>query len=521
MEHEKTKKDAPVTKEEPEEIRRLREKEDAADDLAFQRAIARKKGTTPVSAKTEGGTVFLSRDTKPGHPTSPEDSVMPVSPDTAEDGDATRLFPHVKAETIEAENAEGDGTEDPILGPILAKKTAEHVTDEKRGRDRIPKWLLIPAICLLVLITGYLTFVFAPIPFVRGLRNIYIETAMTTGDHQWLATAFIPGYIIDDVMAGQVNPDIIGGLDHLSTKDETTTEVSPGTDTATLETTHPVTEEPLPPEEPDILGLKTLKEGEKDYAGYTVKTVDEEEGLFISEIVGKTDYDGLDWTIRGLVMLIDDPSRVFMGTTPEKKVRGYRIGEMMEYYGDVIAGVNASGFHDPNDSGDGKDLTGYCMSEGEGWGYYAWGWDSIVLTEDHKLVVGNIGNNWKKYNIRDGMQFGPALIADGEVLVTGSAGRGIHPRTAVGQREDGAIILLVLDGRDPTYTAGCTVGDMARIMKEYGAVNAGCCDGGSSCVLAYEGVVLNRNSSANPKYGRRMPNAFLVRSKKAVEAPAD
>ena len=50
---------------------------------------------------------------------------------------------------------------------------------------------------------------------------------------------------------------------------------------------------------------------------------------------------------------------------------------------------------------------------------------------------------------------------------------------------------------------------------QYEAVNAGCCDGGSSCVLAYEGVVLNKNSSANPTYGRRIPNAFLVKSKKA------
>ena len=73
--------------------------------------------------------------------------------------------------------------------------------------------------------------------------------------------------------------------------------------------------------------------------------------------------------------------------------------------------------------------------------------------------------------------------------------------------------MLIIDGRNPMWSMGCTVGDMATIMASYGAVNAGCCDGGSSSVLAYNGAVLNKNSSANPTYGRLLPNAFLVRSK--------
>jgi exopolysaccharide biosynthesis protein len=74
-------------------------------------------------------------------------------------------------------------------------------------------------------------------------------------------------------------------------------------------------------------------------------------------------------------------------------------------------------------------------------------------------------------------------------------------------------MFLVIDGRDITWSVGCTVGDMAEIMMQYGVVNAACCDGGSSSIMAYNGEVLNHNSSANPAYGRRMPNAFLVRPK--------
>mgnify|MGYP005873766347 FL=1 len=54
------------------------------------------------------------------------------------------------------------------------------------------------------------------------------------------------------------------------------------------------------------------------------------------------------------------------------------------------------------------------------------------------------------------------------------------------------------------------------MLEKYGVVNAACCDGGSSSVLAYDGEVLNKNSSANPDYGRRLPNAFLVAPKKTA-----
>lgn len=45
-------------------------------------------------------------------------------------------------------------------------------------------------------------------------------------------------------------------------------------------------------------------------------------------------------------------------------------------------------------------------------------------------------------------QFSPVLIADGVKQVSGSAGYGLQPRTAIGQRADGVIALLVIDGRD-------------------------------------------------------------------------
>lgn len=358
------------------------------------------------------------------------------------------------------------------------------------------------AICAFVVLVYYL-FVFSGIPALTYWRDIWIETAMTTMKHQWLATSFIPAYIIDEVMADrQPNPDIIGGLKPDLQSPETDSENAPETGTEDA----PETGDTPGTDTKDILGQANIVVGEPDYAGYKVLVNDIEQGIVISEITGKG--------YKGRIMLIDDPSRVYVATTPYKNVEGMRILSMMEHYG-AIAGINASGFPDPEGEGNGGKIVGLTYSDGEYWGQYVNWTGSILLTKDNRLIVGNV-RNWDEYNVRGGMQFGPVLIADGEIQVEGSAGWGIQPRTAIGQRADGVIALLVIDGRDITYSVGCTVGDLAQIFSKYNIVNAACCDGGASSVMAYNGEIITRNSSANPTLGRRLPNAFLVAPKQSA-----
>ena len=377
------------------------------------------------------------------------------------------------------------------------------------------KYITIPICAVIVLVLTYLFLIFSNIPFIAYWRTIYIETAMTTADHQWLATAFIPKSVIDDVMSKKTDTsDVIGGSEHLTetTEPSETTDSLDGTTapetTDDVETTAPDTDSETAVSDPDdILGQANLEVGDKDYAGYTVSVNDIEQGIVISDISGQG--------YRGKVMLIDDPSRVYLGTTTMKGVEGLRIRAMMEEYG-AIAGINASGFADPNDSGTGGDIIGLSYSDGEYWGEEVSYYGSILITEDDKLVVGNV-RDWKNYEIRAGIQFGPVLIADGEAQIEGSGGYGIQPRTAIGQCEDGVIVFLVVDGRNPGWSLGCTMGDLIEILQKYGVVNAACCDGGSSSVLAYNGEVINKNSSLNPDYGRRLPNAFLVAPKESED----
>ncbi len=375
------------------------------------------------------------------------------------------------------------------------------------------KYVCISLAAILLIALMYILLVFSNIPFISYWRGIWIETAMTTADHQWLATAFIPRYIIDEVMDQQTDTsDVIGGGEHLfeTTAPEETT--APDTEPIAADTTVPETTAPEPEPEPepeitDILGQAELVVGEEDYAGNIVLINDIEQGIVVSEIKG-TSY-------RGKIMLIDDPSRVYLGTTTMKNKEGLRIKAMMSHY-DAIAGINASGFADPNDSGHGGDVIGLTYSNGEFWGTAVSYYGSVLITSDDKLVVGNV-RDWKNYDIRAGIQFGPVLIADGKEQIEGSGGYGIQPRTAIGQREDGVIVFLVIDGRQPTWSIGCTMGDLVEILLEYDVVNAACCDGGSSSVLAYNGEVINKNSSLNPDYGRRLPNAWLVTPKETED----
>ncbi len=353
---------------------------------------------------------------------------------------------------------------------------------------------VLMAICL-SLSALYAVVVCSNAPFIDYWRTIWIETAMTTKSHLWLAEWFFPASIVSDVVSDKTTDDgVVGGLDNLHVLDGS----------AGYEETPDIKPDPTI----DILGQKELKVGEPDRAGNTVLINDIEEGLVVSEITGPS--------YKGQIMLIDDPARVYIGMTQYPGVTGMRILDMMDHYG-AVAAVNASGFLDPNENGNGGEVVGMSLSQGKYWGSYAYYYGSIVITRENKLVVGRI-NNWEKYgNIRDGMQFSPVLIADGVKQVSGSSGYGIQPRTAVGQTEDGIIVFLVIDGRNVGHSIGCTVSELADELLAYGVINASSCDGGATTALAYKGEVLNKNCSLNPTLGRILPNAFMVKPKAEME----
>ena len=85
----------------------------------------------------------------------------------------------------------------------------------------------------------------------------------------------------------------------------------------------------------------------------------------------------------------------------------------------------------------------------------------------------------------------PLHLIDGNPVDVGYGG-GLNPRTAIGQRADGTVLLLVIDGRQPS-SIGASYNDLIGIFMEYGAVNAYNLDGGNSAMLMTGQSKLNYN----------------------------
>lgn len=239
-------------------------------------------------------------------------------------------------------------------------------------------------------------------------------------------------------------------------------------------------------------------------------------------------------TFTAYVMVIRDPSRVYLGMSNSHytlDVPGAIITTAMKKQG-AIAAINGGAFNDDGTLGDyiGRLPIGLTVSKGkivwnDGKSYYGFaGFD-----ENNVLVVADkmSANQAKELKIRDGCCFGPVLLKNGVInSAEFSKNSGYNPRTAIGQRADGAVLFVCVDGRQ-AGSLGATYTDLINIMVEYGAVNACNLDGGSSTVMAYKDTygqlgqtgktVLVNNPALLQKNPRRMPSFFMVRPVESEE----
>ena len=243
-------------------------------------------------------------------------------------------------------------------------------------------------------------------------------------------------------------------------------------------------------------------------------------------------------TFNAHIMVVRDPSKVFMGRSAKTysvNTPGKRLNEVMaEADESIIAAINAGAFNDDGTANSyvGSVPAGIVYSEGEficnqyrgnipvaetGGGFVGFNDDDILVVAKSMTEA-----EAENLNIRDGCEFGPPLIINGEVNQEAyNKASGWNPRTAIGQREDGAVIFVCIDGRQAGSVGG-TYKDVTDIMMEYGAVNACNLDGGSSSVMLYRDmqglygkpgeVQMINNYSVLQSQPRRMPNYWLVRS---------
>ena len=173
---------------------------------------------------------------------------------------------------------------------------------------------------------------------------------------------------------------------------------------------------------------------------------------------------------------------------------------------DALGGINAGGFQDDGGSGLGGVPEGLTLVNGESVGKTS---DTSVFVgfDDNGLMYVGYFDAWsaEQNGIHNGVSFGPILIMNGEPVDANSLPSGVNPRTSIGQRADGAVMMLVIDGRQ-VHSMGATYADCLNIMLDHGAVNAINMDGGSSTSMYYNGEYVNRNSSQHG--ARPLPSAF-------------
>lgn len=237
---------------------------------------------------------------------------------------------------------------------------------------------------------------------------------------------------------------------------------------------------------------------------------------------------------KAYLLIVRDPARVSVGVSStdfQSATAGRRIFDIVKQY-NAVAAINGGEFADPGGKGTGARPMGLTYSGGKA----VWS-DGLTRTfigfdKNNRLICKSsmTAAQAEKLGIRDGVsfQYGNVLIDQkGEEvkLYYSNNNTGTAQRTAIGQRADGAVLLLTTDGR-AANSIGATRNDVIDLLVKYGAVSAGMLDGGSSTMMYYrdyydkygidkttldtyqqQGIVNRYKAFTTP---RRIPTFFIV-----------
>lgn len=323
------------------------------------------------------------------------------------------------------------------------------------------------------------------IGIVPSLQTTWVTSAMTTLNHQWLATAFISETRINEIMKDNYVFDVKKDSSILNSDNSEKIDKI----ISDIKNSKPVTSTNAIAEYQDPY----LKEGYEELS----------EGVYHKKI------SGTGW--HGNLMLISDPRRIRVVGTPTQYKTGTTVKKMIESV-DGIAGINGGGFADgPNYDSNGGVPIGIFIQDSQ-----LISPNSIenktkermIGLKEGKLVLYHATAQWAIDNgIEGAVTFGPFLIIDGEPMIKGTGGWGLAPRTAIGQRETGEIIFITIDGRQPTWSIGVDLNTVQDELVKQKCFNASLLDGGSSSVMIFNGEFLNKPNLGHERY---INNSFVV-----------
>ena len=398
---------------------------------------------------------------------------------------------------------------EPELKDIITPPISENGVKKKK---RSLKKRLITFFCVIAFLVGsYFFLVYTNIPFIKNLRDAYIETAMSTMTHQWLAEWFFPQSVIDEVMSRmheaedkQVGIESKWKDDPIEKANNDFYAMFDELDKSALEAylaEHPESKRA------SLLDLDINEAGIND-DGTTLTTKQGDQVLAISGKhklmlvrVKGSGYQGVLAILKDAKDLRCCPAQ-YLGS----------IGEVLESIvprNNGVLGINGSGFSDWKGVGNGGKLKGYAMCSGVEYGkHFTDSRKRLELRDDNKIYIVDSKTETTP-GTRDAVEFRPALIIDGVPLVDELSGfMSIQPSCVVGQSKDGDVLMLVIEGRLVGRSLGIGLPECTKIMQRYDAYQAMNMDGGTSAVMWYDGEYVTKCS--NPAITcRYLPDAWI------------
>jgi len=305
------------------------------------------------------------------------------------------------------------------------------------------------------------------------VRDLFVTTAMRTMSHKYLANVLYSTETIQEILANNV----------------------------TLEPNEIMDE--------NAIKIGQIKEPEVYSSIYEEMVLKRNEGNDLYKVV-KLDEHGY----KGYVVFVYDPTKIELAVTRHLGESGEYVTSMAKRTKAHVA-INGGGFLDYGGQGSGGYPTGYVIKNGKiVWTRKrggAWKGGTIGFNQEGVLMLlKERGSAAVKKGVYNGVDFGPFLIVNGKSAeVKGNGGWGLHPRTVIGQRQDGIVVMLIIDGRQ-AGSIGVDLNVAIDIMERFNVYNAANLDGGASTVLAVEGKLVNKPVAWSSSGERGVPTAWVV-----------
>ena len=348
----------------------------------------------------------------------------------------------------------------------------EEIPKEKKKMKKQTKIIITIISIIVVLIGSFAFLLYGP---WKNFREWLITTAMTTMSHQYLATMFYDDETIDAVLKKNYVLE--------STEDTDSTQII----------------------------FNSYKSSSMFLNKYEKEILTKDKG---NDLYKKIDITGEG--LRGYLVAIYDPSKVKVATSAYMGTKGQMLTTMAKNNNAAVA-MNASGFVDPIYNSNGATPHGIVIKDGKlvsNKPRSGVGGGLIGFNKENKLILSRMTADAAiKAGIRDAVDFGPFLIINGKPsFVKGNGGWGTAPRSAIGQRQDGIVLFLVMDGRDYAHgISGADMVDLTEILLNYGAYNAANLDGGTSSGLVINNELINKPVNGSGQNSTRaIPNAWIA-----------